>query len=88
MEGPASDIGFYLGATSLSDLSDRIEFVDVVQQDDADLAQEVLNVRNELLAAEAAPRGAAVRGAPRARCGAEELQAEVQRPAPGSRRPC
>ncbi len=52
MEGPASDVGFYLGATSLSDLSDRIEFVDVVQQDDADLAQEVLNVRNELIAAE------------------------------------
>jgi murein DD-endopeptidase MepM/ murein hydrolase activator NlpD len=52
MEGPASDIGFYLGATSLSDLSDRLEFVDVVQQDDADLAQEVLNLRNELLATE------------------------------------
>ncbi|MGH2540012.1 MAG: murein hydrolase activator EnvC family protein [Actinomycetota bacterium] len=48
MEGPASDIGFYLGATSLADLSDRIEFVDVVQQDDADLAQEVLNLRNRL----------------------------------------
>lgn len=53
MEGPASDIGFYLGATSLSDLSDRIEFVGVVQQDDADLAQRVLNLRNELLAMEA-----------------------------------
>lgn len=52
MEGPASDIGFYLGATSLSDLSDRIEFVDVVQQEDADLAQEVLNLRNELVATE------------------------------------
>ncbi len=52
MEGPASDIGFYLGATSLSDLSDRIEFVDVVQQDDADLAQEVLNLRNQLAATE------------------------------------
>lgn len=52
MEGPASDIGFYLGATSLSDLSDRIEYVDVVQQDDADLAQQVLNLRNELAAAE------------------------------------
>ena len=52
MEGPASDVGFFLGATSLSDLSDRVEFVDVVQQDDADLAQEVLNVRNELIAAE------------------------------------
>ena len=52
MEGPASDIGFYLGATSLSDLSDRIEYVDVVQQDDADFAQQVLNLRNELAAAE------------------------------------
>jgi murein DD-endopeptidase MepM/ murein hydrolase activator NlpD len=52
MQGPASDIGFYLGATSISDLSDRIEYVDVVQQDDADLAQEVLNLRNELAATE------------------------------------
>lgn len=52
MEGPANDIDFYLGATSLSDLSDRIEFVGVVQQEDADLAQEVLNVRNQLMAAE------------------------------------
>jgi murein DD-endopeptidase MepM/ murein hydrolase activator NlpD len=53
MEGPASDISFYLGATSLSDLSDRIEYIDVVQQDDADLGQEVMNLRNELLATEA-----------------------------------
>ena len=50
MEGPASDVGFYLGATSLSDLSDRIEYVDVLQRDDADLAQDVLNLRNELIA--------------------------------------
>jgi len=76
MEGPASDIGFYLGASSLSDLSDRIEFVDVVQQDDADLAQEVLNLRNELLAAE--ERLEELQSVARRRqAAAQELQDEV-----------
>jgi murein DD-endopeptidase MepM/ murein hydrolase activator NlpD len=77
MEGPASDVGFYLGATSLSDLSDRIEFVDVVQQDDADLAQEVLNLRNELLAAE--DRLEELQSEARRRqAAAQSLQAEVE----------
>ncbi len=76
MEGPASDVGFYLGATSLSDLSDRIEFLDVVQQDDADLAQKVLNLRNELLAAE--DRLEELQSEARRRLSrAVELQAEV-----------
>jgi murein DD-endopeptidase MepM/ murein hydrolase activator NlpD len=77
MEGPASDVGFYLGATSLSDLSDRIEFVDVIQQEDADLAQEVLNLRNELLATE--ERLEELQSEARRRqAAAEELQAEVE----------
>jgi murein DD-endopeptidase MepM/ murein hydrolase activator NlpD len=77
MEGPASDVGFYLGATSLSDLSDRIEFVDVVQQDDADLAQEVLNLRNVLLAAE--DRLEELQSEARRRqAAAQSLQAEVE----------
>jgi murein DD-endopeptidase MepM/ murein hydrolase activator NlpD len=77
MEGPASDVGFFLGATSLSDLSDRIEFVDVVQQEDADLAQQVLNVRNELLAAE--DRLEALQAeAKRRYAKAQDLEARVQ----------
>lgn len=48
MNGPASDLDFILGATSLGDLSDRIEFVGAVAQSDADLAQEVASTRNEL----------------------------------------
>ena len=77
MEGPASDVGFYLGATSLSDLSDRIEFVDVVQQEDADLAQAVLNVRHELEAAEARLEELQSE-ARRRQASAQELQARVQ----------
>ena len=77
MEGPASDVGFYLGATSLSDLSDRIEFVDVVQQEDADLAQAVLNVRHELEAAEARLEELQSE-ARRRQAAAQELQAQVQ----------
>ncbi len=61
MEGPASDVGFYLGATSLSDLSDRIEFVDVVQQEDADLAQEVAEPPERAARRRGTARGAAVR---------------------------
>ncbi|HVF07057.1 MAG TPA: peptidoglycan DD-metalloendopeptidase family protein, partial [Actinomycetota bacterium] len=77
MEGPASDVGFFLGATTLSDLSDRIEFVDVVQQDDADLAQEVLNARNELIAAE--DRLEELQSEARKRYAeAQELEAKVQ----------
>jgi peptidoglycan hydrolase CwlO-like protein len=77
MEGPASDVGFYLGATSLADLSDRIEFVDVVQQGDADLAQQVLNLRNELLATEA--RLEELRSEARRRqAAAQALQDEVE----------
>jgi peptidoglycan hydrolase CwlO-like protein len=48
MNGPASNLDFILGATSLGDLSDRIEFVGAVAQSDSDLAQEVASTRNEL----------------------------------------
>jgi peptidoglycan hydrolase CwlO-like protein len=48
MEGPGSDFGFLLGATSMTDLSDRIEYVDAVAQSDAGLAQEAENLRNVL----------------------------------------
>ncbi len=52
IQGPGSNFDFLLGATSLSDLSDRMEFVNAVAQSDADLAQQVANLRNELSADE------------------------------------
>jgi peptidoglycan hydrolase CwlO-like protein len=48
MSGPGSGLEFVLGATSLSDLSDRLEFVDVVAQSDAGLAQQVANLEAAL----------------------------------------
>jgi murein DD-endopeptidase MepM/ murein hydrolase activator NlpD len=53
MQGPGSSVDFLLGATSLADLSDRIEYVDAVAQSDADLAQEVENLHNLLVVDEA-----------------------------------
>jgi murein DD-endopeptidase MepM/ murein hydrolase activator NlpD len=52
IQGPGSNFDFLLGATSMSDLSDRMEFVNVVAESDAELAQQVENVRNELMADE------------------------------------
>ena len=48
MSGPSSGLEFVLGATSLSDLSDRLEFVEVISQSDAGLAQEVANLEAAL----------------------------------------
>jgi peptidoglycan hydrolase CwlO-like protein len=48
--GPGSSIEFLLGATSLADLSARMEYVNAVTETDADLATEVQNLRNELSA--------------------------------------
>ena len=48
MQGPGSDIEFVLGATSLTDLSDRLEYVNALTQSDADLATQVQNLRNDL----------------------------------------
>jgi peptidoglycan hydrolase CwlO-like protein len=48
MQGAGSQLEFILGATSLTDLSDRVTFLDAVQQSDTDLATEVENLRNEL----------------------------------------
>lgn len=53
MNGPGDNLEFLLGATSLSDLSDRVEFVDALSQTDADLANDVENLRNDLAAQEA-----------------------------------
>src|SRR5215470_358361 len=43
--GPASDLEIFLGATSMNDLSDRMEFVDAVTQADASLAQQASNLK-------------------------------------------
>ena len=50
--GPGTELEFFLGATSLADLSDRMEYVEAVAESDATLAQEVENLRNELSADE------------------------------------
>jgi peptidoglycan hydrolase CwlO-like protein len=50
MQGPGSPVEFLLGATSLADLSDRLEFVDALAQSDSDLADRVQNLKNELSA--------------------------------------
>lgn len=53
ISGPSSGLEFVLGATSLSDLSDRLEFVDVVARSDASLAQQVANLEAALQIQEA-----------------------------------
>jgi murein DD-endopeptidase MepM/ murein hydrolase activator NlpD len=53
ISGPASDLDWILGATSLVDLSDRVEFVDAVSQSDADLAAQVDYLHQQLLFDEA-----------------------------------
>jgi len=48
--GPGSGIEFLLGATSIADLSSRMEYVNALSQEDADLATQVQNLRNALAA--------------------------------------
>jgi peptidoglycan hydrolase CwlO-like protein len=48
--GPAGDIEFILGSSSLTDLSDRVEFIGRLTQNDADLANLVQNRSNDLQA--------------------------------------
>jgi murein DD-endopeptidase MepM/ murein hydrolase activator NlpD len=48
IQGPGAAAGFLLGATSLTDLSDRVEFSSAVARSDADLATGVANLRNRL----------------------------------------
>jgi len=50
MGGPGQDFSFVVGSSSLSELSDRLEYVDAVAQSDADLASTVQNTRNRLSA--------------------------------------
>jgi murein DD-endopeptidase MepM/ murein hydrolase activator NlpD len=51
--GPGTQLEFLLGATSLADLSARVEYVNALTETDADLATGVQNLRNELSAEKA-----------------------------------
>ena len=51
--GPGNELEFLLGATSLADLSLRVEYVNALTQSDADLATQVQNVKNTLSAEKA-----------------------------------
>jgi peptidoglycan hydrolase CwlO-like protein len=55
--GPGSSIEFLLGATSLADLSARMEYVNAVSETDADLATDVQNLKNELSAQQEEQQG-------------------------------
>lgn len=46
--GPGNELEFLLGATSLADLSIRVEYMNALSETDADLATDVQNLRNDL----------------------------------------
>ena len=50
MQGPASDLNVILGATSMGDLADRLEYASMVDQADADLGIEIQKLSDELTA--------------------------------------
>ena len=51
--GPGSELEFLLGASTIADLSARMEYVNALNEEDADLATEVQNLRNTLAAEKA-----------------------------------
>lgn len=53
MTGPASSIDFLLDAQNVTDLTDRLAYVDALAQSDAELSVDVTNLKNLLAAAEA-----------------------------------
>jgi peptidoglycan hydrolase CwlO-like protein len=53
MTGPASSIDFLLDAQNISDLTDRLAYVDALAQSDAELSVQVTNRKNILAATEA-----------------------------------
>lgn len=48
MQGAGSDLNFILGASSMGDLVDRVEYTSIVGQADADLANKALNLSKQL----------------------------------------
>ena len=53
MTGPASSIDFLLDAQNVTDLTDRLAYVDALAQSDAELSVDVTNLKNLLAAEEA-----------------------------------
>lgn len=51
--GPGNELEFLLGATSLADLSVRVEYMNALSETDADLATAVQNLKNDLAAEKA-----------------------------------
>ncbi len=51
MQGPANNFNFILGAASMNDLSDRLEYASVLTQADTDLANQVQNLSDQLTTA-------------------------------------
>ncbi len=51
--GPGNELEFLLGATSLADLTVRVEYMNALSETDADLATQVQNLKNELSAEKA-----------------------------------
>jgi murein DD-endopeptidase MepM/ murein hydrolase activator NlpD len=85
MEGPGSEWEFLLGASSMADLSARLEYVNAISATDADLAIEVQNLKNQLAAEKQeeerlqARRAAALRKAQEERAAVEANLAEQER---------
>jgi len=77
MEGPGSELEFLLGASSLADLSARIEYVNAISETDVDLATQVQNLKNELSAQKAEQERLQARAADALR-EAEEQRAAVE----------
>ncbi len=50
ISGPGNELEFLLGASSLADLSARVEYMNALTQTDVDLATEVQNLKNALAA--------------------------------------
>lgn len=48
INGPAGPLEFLLGSQSMADLTERVEFVDALTQEDAELANEAQNLANRL----------------------------------------
>jgi hypothetical protein len=54
IEGSGSNLGFILGSTSFADLSDRVEYMNALARNDADLAAQVESLKIQLASAAAA----------------------------------
>ncbi|MBA3691672.1 MAG: hypothetical protein H0W82_09725, partial [Actinobacteria bacterium] len=56
MQGPATDLNFILGASSMGDLTDRLQYASVLGQADTDLANQVQRLGDQLGMAVAAQK--------------------------------